>query len=209
MSESIAQRLRPGRVARAAERRFRARLYPDGGPDDQWCRIVMNRRIADHIRALDPARLSAVEISGTSHRGYAWRQYTSSQYPALDICSPPADLPQYDLVVCEQVLEHVRDPWTAARTLHDLCRPGGRAIVSTPFLIKVHPTPDDYWRFTEDGLHRLLEGSGFVVDEVDSWGSKRAVRGNLRRFPPMRSWRSLRNQDEFPLVVWAFAHRTP
>jgi SAM-dependent methyltransferase len=208
MSESIARRLRPRRVARAAERRFRARLYPDGGPDDQWCRIVMNRRIADHIRDLDPARCSAVEISGTSHSGYAWRQYTSSQYPALDICAPPAELPQYDLVICEQVLEHVRDPWTATRTLHDLCRPGGRAIVSTPFLVKVHPTPDDYWRFTEDGLRRLLEGSGFVVDEVDSWGSKRAVRGNLRRFPPMRSWRSLRNQDEFPLVVWAFAHRT-
>ena len=35
----------------------------------------------------------------------------------------------------------------------------------------------------------------------------RAVRGNLRRFPPMRSWRSLRDETDFPLVVWAFAHR--
>jgi hypothetical protein len=33
------------------------------------------------------------------------------------------------------------------------------------------------------------------------------VRGNLRRFPRIRPWRSLRNEADFPLVVWAFAHR--
>lgn len=207
MPEALTQRLRVGRVARAAQRRFRARIYRDGGPTDQWCRIVMNGQITEHICALGPERTKVIEISGTSHRGHPWREFSSSAYPQLDLCEPPAELDVHDLVICEQVLEHVPDPWRAARTLHDLCRPGGRVIVSTPFLIKVHPTPYDFWRFTEDGMRRLLEGSGFVVDEIGSWGNKSAVRGNLRRFPPMRSWRSLRNQGEFPLVVWAFAHR--
>jgi SAM-dependent methyltransferase len=200
-------RAHPRRVARAIQRRARARLYHDGGPDDQWCRIVMNERIRDFIANLPPERSDAVEISGTSHRGYPWRSYTSSRYPDLDICDPPAELDAHDVVICEQVLEHVADPWRAVRTLHDLCRPGGHVVVSTPFLIRVHPTPFDFWRFTEDGLRRLLEGAGLVVDETASWGSKRAVRGNLRRFPPMRAWRSLRNEQDFPLVVWAFARR--
>jgi hypothetical protein len=53
----------------------------------------------------------------------------------------------------------------------------------------------------------MLEGSGLVVDETGAWGNKSAVRGNLARFTPMRPWRSLRNQPDFPLVIWAFAHR--
>ena len=167
----------------------------------------MNARIAEYIEALRPETLKTIEISGTSHRGHPWKEFTSSGYPALDLCEPPSTLDTYDLVICEQVLEHVPDPWRATRTLYDLCRAGGHVVVSTPFLIKVHPTPFDFWRFTEDGMRRLLEGSGFVVDEIGSWGNKRAVRGNLRRFAPMRSWYSLRNQGEFPLVVWAFARR--
>jgi hypothetical protein len=206
VTEPLTQRVRLGRIARSAKRRVE-HLYRDGGPTDQWCRIVMNERFADYIASLPPEASSAIEISGVSHQGYAWRDYTSSRYPELDLCAPPNELPAYDVVICEQVLEHVADPWRASRTLHALCRPGGRVLVSTPFLIRVHPTPFDFWRFTEDGLRRLLTDAGFVVDEVSSWGSKRAVRGNLRRFPPMRPWRSLRNEDEFPLVVWAFAHR--
>jgi SAM-dependent methyltransferase len=205
--ESFTDRLTPKRVANAIERRFRARAYHDGGPDDQWCRIVMNRKITEHLASLHPEQLRAMEVSGTSHRHHPWREHVSSRYPDLDICAPPPDLDTYDVVICEQVLEHVEDPWRAARTLHDMCRPGGNVVVSTPFLIRVHPTPFDFWRFTEDGMRRLLSGSGLVVDETGSWGSKRAVRGNLRRFPPMRSWRSLRDEPDFPLVVWAFAHR--
>jgi SAM-dependent methyltransferase len=204
--DRLSQRLRVDRVARSAKRRL-ARLYRDGTPSDQWCRIVMNERIAAHLRSLMPARRSALEISGVSHSGYPWRDYTSSRYPDLDLCAPPEQLDAYDVVICEQVLEHVADPWRASRTLYDLCRPGGHVVVSTPFMIRVHPTPFDFWRFTEDGLRRLLAEAGLVVDEVGSWGSKRAVRGNLRRFPRIRPWRSLRNEADFPLVVWAFAHR--
>jgi SAM-dependent methyltransferase len=205
--ESPWARLRPRRLVPAVERRVRRTWYRDGGPDDQWCRIVMNREIHAHLESLPPDRTSVLEVSGTSHREHAWLAYESSRYPDLDLCAPPAVVPHYDAVICEQVLEHVSDPWLAARTLHALCRPGGRLIVSTPFLIRVHPTPYDFWRFTEDGLRRLLEDAGFVVDATRSWGNKAAARGNLRRFPPMRPWRSLRNDAEFPLVVWAYAHR--
>jgi SAM-dependent methyltransferase len=206
-SNALLARLRPGRLIPAIERRLRATVYRDGGPTDQWCRIVMNRRIREHLVALTPAQRDAVEVSGSSYHDLEWRSYRPTRHEDFDVCAPPVDLDQYDVVICEQVLEHVEDPWRAARTLHDLCRPGGAVIVSTPFLIRVHPTPYDFWRFTEDGLRRLLEGSGLEVDETASWGSKRAVRGNLRRFPPMQPWRSLRNEGDFPLVIWAFAHR--
>jgi SAM-dependent methyltransferase len=166
----------------------------------------MNRRISQHLAALGPERLTAIEISGSTHAQLPWRQYTGTDWTTFDVCAPPEALDQHDVVICEQVLEHVPDPWRAARTLHDLARPGGQVIVSTPFLMWVHGPPD-YWRFTETGMRLVLEGAGLVVDELDSWGSKRAVRGNLRRVPPMKPWRSLRNERPYPLVVWALAHR--
>ena len=61
-------------------------------------------------------------------------------YPEFDLCAPtPQDT--YDVVICEQVLEHVIDPFDAARNLRALCKPGGHVVVTTPFLIKVHELP--------------------------------------------------------------------
>ena len=92
--------------------------------------------------------------------------------------APLTDPERYDVVICEQVLEHVVDPFLAAEHLFELCKPGGHAIVSTPFLIKQHELPlyglRDFWRFTPRGLRTLLERAGFEVDTVASWGNRSA-----------------------------------
>jgi SAM-dependent methyltransferase len=54
------------------------------------------------------------------------------------------------------VLEHVPDPITATRNLLQLLRPGGHLIVNTPFLVRIHGSPGDFWRFTPDGMRLLL-----------------------------------------------------
>ena len=68
-------------------------------------------------------------------------------------------------MICEQVLEHVVDPWAAAANLRGLCAPGGHVIVSTPFLIKVHELPSygmhDYWRFTPGACGRCSSAPGW------------------------------------------------
>ena len=78
------------------------------------------------------------------------------ELPDFDLCAPIAVERQFDVVICEQVLEHVVDPWGAAANLRELTTPGGHVIVSTPFLIKVHELPSfelrDYWRFTPRGF---------------------------------------------------------
>ncbi|HEY5012722.1 MAG TPA: methyltransferase domain-containing protein [Acidimicrobiia bacterium] len=206
MGGTAGERLRVGRVARSAKRRLRKRFYLDGTPENQWCRVVMNRRITEHLDGLGCDKLDAIEVSGSLHKRRPWKAYTSTDWTTLDVCDPPDRLDPHDVVLCEQVLEHVPDPWRAAQTLYDLCRPGGQVVVSTPFLIPVHGPPD-YWRFTQTGIRLVLERAGLVVDETGSWGSKRAARGNLRRVPPWKPWRSLRDEFHYPLVIWALAHR--
>lgn len=170
----------------------------------QYAREPMNREIAAWLDGLDAAHLDAVEVSGRLRAGTGWRSYTTLVYPDFDLVrsDPPA---QYDVVICEQVLEHVPDPDAAVRNLGRLARPGGRILVSTPFLIRIHGSPHDYWRFTPLGLQTLLERQGLEVESLRSWGNRSAVVSNLRRWSFYRRWRSLRNDPDLPTVVWAIA----
>jgi SAM-dependent methyltransferase len=203
-------------VARPVLSRLRARLGRALAPDatsgaDQWQRVVLNEAVGRHLDALGPAGLTAAEISGAAQAGRPWRAFTSLDYPAFDLCAPLEDAPAFDVVICEQVLEHVVDPCAAVANLRRLCRPGGHVVVSTPLLIRVHELPEygmpDYWRFTPRGLRTLLERAGLRVDEVGSWGNRRVVAGNLDRWPAYRRWHSLRNEPDVAVQVWAFARR--
>jgi SAM-dependent methyltransferase len=185
-------------------------LFPEAtGAADQWQRVVMNDAIGAHIDALEPGTRRAAEISGDSHAHRSWKEYTGLNYPDFDLCAPLVDRGKFDVVICEQVLEHVPDPFGAAANLRELTPPGGHVIVSTPFLIKVHEFAlfgmNDYWRFTPRGLRVLLESAGLAVDTVETWGNVPCVVGNLRRWSSYRRSHPLDNDPELAVQVWAFA----
>jgi SAM-dependent methyltransferase len=114
----------------------------------------------------------------------------------------------FDLVFCEQVLEHVPDPVQASRNLFALTRPGGFAVVSVPFMVRIHREPEDYWRFSPAGLRVLLERAGFEVERVEGWGSRASVLANLWVWCPyIPIVHSLANSSATPLVVWAVARK--
>ncbi len=187
-------------------------LFPEAvSAADQWQRVVMDEAIGAHIDALGAPALGAAEISGANHAHRPWKAHTSLDYPEFDLCAPLVDRGTFDVVICEQVLEHVVDPWAAAANLRDLTVPGGHVIVSTPFLIKVHELPafgmNDYWRFTPRGLRTLLERAGLQVDHVHTWGNVPCVVGNLRHWSSYRPWHPLDDDPELAVQVWAFARR--
>jgi SAM-dependent methyltransferase len=84
--------------------------------------------------------------------------------PAADLLGPVEALPvadgSYDLVLCNQVLEHCDDPAQAVRELARVTAPGGRVLASTHGVMVYHPSPNDLWRWTHVGLARLFEANG-------------------------------------------------
>lgn len=177
-------------------------------PGQQWQRVVMNRAIDEWIAGQKPETLTAVEVSGRERSHHLWGEYATLIFPEFDLCSETQEIPRdYDVVICEQVLEHVPDPWMALERLAALCSPGGHVVISTPFLIRVHAGPGDYWRFTEDGLRIMVERAGLVPISSGSWGNRRCTRANLRRWAKRRPWSSLRNDPRFPVAVWVIAQR--
>jgi SAM-dependent methyltransferase len=199
------------RAIRRVARRLERRLFPEAGSAaEHWQRKVMNDAVDRHIAELGPERLTAAEISGDNHAAKPWLSHVSLDFPEFDLCAPlAADQRRFDVVICEQVLEHVVDPCAAARNLHALCAPGGRAVVSTPFMIRVHELPlyglPDFWRFTPRGLGALLESSGFNQVEVHSWGNRECIVGNMSRWARYRSWMPLHDDPDLPVQVWAYA----
>lgn len=76
----------------------------------------------------------------------------------------------FDNVLSIQLMEHLPDPEKHLREIRRVLRPGGRLLLSTPFLWPRHGLPRDFFRFTREGLEMLLRNNGFTVTEVLAQG---------------------------------------
>lgn len=177
----------------------------------QWQRVLMYQEIDHYIQSLNPSSLHALEISGSRWRGHGFASYCRIDYPEYDVCAGPLQGEKFDLVIMDQVLEHVLWPLRAVSNVRRMLRSNGVFIVTTPFLIRIHNYPVDCCRWTELGMKHLLAEAGFDFDNIvtGSWGNRACVRGNFRRWKKWMPWKhSLRNEPDFPVVVWAFARKS-
>jgi SAM-dependent methyltransferase len=97
----------------------------------------------------------------------------------------------FDLIIAGHVLEHVKDPWSVARRLGALLKPGGQFVGSLPnvrnirvslplvFVGKLQYTEEGIldWThtkfFTRSTIYDLLKDSGFTVERIEPEFSKR------------------------------------
>ena len=97
---------------------------------------------------------------------------------------------RFDTVLATEVLEHVRSPATLLREMARVLKPGGRVLLTVPFVQPLHELPSDYYRFTPASLRSLLERAGFTVEAVEPRGNYASALGVLgsqfllRRFGP-------------------------
>lgn len=94
--------------------------------------------------------------------------------PGLDVVSFAAPLPfrdaTFDAILCTSVLEHVDNAEYAVGEMARVLRPGGRLLITVPFLYPEHEAPYDFWRTTHHGLRSVLERHGLVVDDLAAQG---------------------------------------
>jgi SAM-dependent methyltransferase len=68
-----------------------------------------------------------------------------------------------DIVLSNQVLEHVDTPSGYLQEAMRVLKPGGYMICTTHGYWFYHPTPNDYWRWTSAGLRKTIEAEGFRI----------------------------------------------
>jgi SAM-dependent methyltransferase len=189
----------------------RLRLRKALGMTQHWCRVVMNQEVKKFIESLECSRLDVLEISGQREHKFNFHSYRTVHYPEYDVCEGPLESESFDLVIAEQVFEHIRHPGRAASHVFQMLRSGGIFVITTPFLLKVHKYPMDNYRWTEDGIRILLETAGFSILRTGSWGNRQCL---MRDLKPGLEWafyipmvHSLKNEPQLPIVIWAFAKK--
>src|ERR1035437_7647633 len=165
------------------------RLLDSVGYDHRhWTRPVMYERCAALLQALHPSQLDALEISaGQYWQTLGFKSFTEANYPQFDICQHVLGS-QYDVIIADQVFEHLLWPYRAARNVHSMLKPGGHFLVTTPFLIRVHAIPYDCTRWTETGIKHFLNECGFPMDGIltGSWGNRSCVKANFSKWSVCR-----------------------
>ncbi len=81
-------------------------------------------------------------------------------YATVDLVCSIANLPlkasSVDAVIIIAVLEHVPDPQAIVREIHRVLKTGGQVCCFVPFMQGIHASPDDYQRYTPQGLKVLF-----------------------------------------------------
>jgi SAM-dependent methyltransferase len=110
--------------------------------------VQAGARVADIGCGEQPLRPEIERLGGT----YTGIDMTQNAAGNVDVLAPIATIPlpadSFDLLLCTEVLEHVADTYGAFRELARLLRPGGRVILTTPFLYPLHEEPYDFVRLT-------------------------------------------------------------
>jgi len=82
----------------------------------------------------------------------------------------PLESDSQDFVLLFHVLEHLPDPNLCLQEACRILKPGGRLIGVVPFLHRVHPDPEDYFRYTKSALVLLAKRAGFAEFQIDGIG---------------------------------------
>lgn len=91
---------------------------------------------------------------------------------SFDLEAPfPVEGITYDAVLAINVLEHIFNYNNVLEESFRILRDSGSLVVAVPFLIQVHPSPNDYWRYTEQTLRLILESAGFKEINITPVGS--------------------------------------
>ena len=153
------------------------------------------RHLARQLGQEAAATSGALLDLGCGGRPYA-PLFTHLRYLGIDLASVhgrpdvlavaervPLRSSSFDVVLSTQQLEHVNDPTAVLAEARRLLRPGGRLLLSTHGVWVHHPDPSDLWRWTEQGLVRLIEEAGFSVERVHHQGEVVAAAAVLLAYP--------------------------
>ncbi|WP_415061556.1 methyltransferase domain-containing protein [Bdellovibrio sp.] len=93
---------------------------------------------------------------------------------------------QFDLIAALEVFEHLRDPANILQTLTRHQDLGKKIYITTPFLAREHGAPEDFQRWTAEGMKELLTSAGYRVEKIVKRGNGVSVVSSYLNFALFR-----------------------
>jgi hypothetical protein len=79
-----------------------------------------------------------------------------------------------------------------------LLKPGGQAVITIPFLLKIHQAPVDYARYTHFALEKMGKDIGFEISLMEGFYDPAGLIGETARY--YRFW-ELPNLNSFQRII--------
>jgi len=83
----------------------------------------------------------------------------------------PVENESFDCVFSSEVFEHIFDPDESLQEIYRILKPGGKILMSVPFVWNEHEIPNDYARYSSYGFPYLLKKNGFEILEIHKTGN--------------------------------------
>lgn len=137
---------------------------------DWVCDLVSD---IDALRSAKTLEVGSMNVNG-SVRGLFKGSYVGvdmREGDGVDMVARASELPfdkgEFECVVCTEMLEHDPEPWRSVPEMARVLAPGGRLILTTRGIgFPLHEHPSDYWRFTAEGVARLIELAGLELIDI-------------------------------------------
>ena len=84
----------------------------------------------------------------------------------------------FDLIICCSVLEHVEAPWLFSENITKLSIKGGSLFIAVPFVWRFHGYPNDYFRYTHNGIKKLFKGYEWDRSFVSTYQARNIIEIN-------------------------------
>jgi SAM-dependent methyltransferase len=164
---------------------------PDGFifvPNTHWNSLYEHRRLlSEQISTMAILMQGRILDVGCGTQPYRSLLTNATSYTGVDVNASPHSLSQdvilydgvslpfpdqqFDWVLATEIFEHCAQPEQLMRSIaRVLCSSGG-LVMTVPFLAGIHEPPNDYQRWTNFGLERLLRGAGFSDVKITAMGN--------------------------------------
>jgi SAM-dependent methyltransferase len=70
---------------------------------------------------------------------------------------------QFNFICATELFEHLEKPYEAASDLYRILAPGGAVLFTVPQQAQYHKVPQDFLRYTKEGVKHVMEIAGFCV----------------------------------------------
>ncbi len=83
----------------------------------------------------------------------------------------PFENHSFDSILCTEVVEHIFNIEVVLKELNRVLKPGGKILITCPFVWNEHEIPHDFARYSKFGIKHIFEKYGFEMINYEASGN--------------------------------------